>query len=195
MEFIYQKISKDFCKNLDNDTLSIIKNYSIFYTEKDYELIFRKLEKIFEKYYKDYSKFIFLNIYLHNLLNQLDDILMDYHNFQIEYTLDEVYNYNKQYLMKILKNETLVKYILELYYEDNITFGIEYSLTYYDLMFNSRHILINKLEKIFFFDRNDISKFMFYIQENLHNFYDIILCFPSYKKNFIKFFKLETGVI
>ena len=190
MTFIYEKLTEKICKELDNDTMSIIKKYCVFYTENDYDLVFQKIEEKLNNISKDYSKFIYLNVFLLNLLNDLDDILMDYHNNQINYTLDEVCEHNKKHLIDRFKNETLIDNILKLYYEDNISFSCDHHLTFYDLMFNSRRILVSELEKLHF-THNDINQFLFYIYDNLDNKYDLNTFFPKYKKNFVMFFKIQ----
>ena len=191
MTFIYEKLTNKLCSELDNDTLSIITQYSVFYTEKDYDLVFQKIEQKLNNILPDYSKFIYFNIFLLNLLNELDDILMEYHNVHVNYTLDEVFEHNKKHLMKRLNNETLVNNILNLYYEDNISFNCDYHLTFYDLMYNSREILISNLKLHLKFTNNDINQFLFYINDNLDTKYDLNTFFPKYKTNFVRFFNVE----
>ena len=198
MTFIYDKITDKMCKKfLDKDTISIVKKYSIFYTKYDYDLVFEKIEEKLNNIFKDYSKFIYLNVFLLNILNDLDNILMDYHINQINYTLNDVYEKNRKYLMKKFKNETLTINILDLYYDkQHLLIEIEnyyYDLNYFDLMFDSKKILIKNLKKYLNFNEYDINQFLSYIYDNLFNKYDLNTFFPKYIDNFGVFLNIDNN--
>jgi len=132
--FIYEKIVNHICESsVDTDSLSIIKKYSIFYTERDNDLIFKKIQN----YVLEKNDLNFLYFLLFNLKSiQVFKICQD--NLTIHYKKNNYMNFS------LLEDETFA-IMKSHFFNENTS---EYDINVFINKYFWKHILTDRYEFI-----------------------------------------------
>jgi len=124
--FTYQKIVDHICNDsVDKDSLSIIKEYSVFYTEKDNNLIFKYFQNyIIDKYDKDFFYFLLFNLKSLQIFKICQDNLSVHYRknkfFDFYLLEDETHSIIKSFFSNKNTNDSDIKFFINKFFWKHI---------------------------------------------------------------------------
>lgn len=196
--YTYQKIINNITKNiLDDDTKSIVKKYSIFYIERDYDIIINELKKRCNQKKSGFFNFLCLNNIHYYIFQKCNKELIN--KITEELSLDDIDMLIKKIIISCLFDNfkileinisnyymnNIYDYIHEIYYNSTEKYyfrPIEYTFI------ESEEYIINIL-KDFKMTKKEEKKLIKYMIDNIKKYLNSNLdkIYEDYKNNFMNY--------
>lgn len=179
--FLYQELVNEFASILDDDTKSIVEEYSVFYTFKDYKIIVEILKERLNKIKYGLFDFICVNNFHFFVFQECNKELKNFDYLRGEIGLDEISELIQNKIEEQTKfNPKVSLFVNSLYYDPPYDFPTS-------IVAESQEYIRNILKDLNI-SEEEMNKFLSYLTQNLEDIIDNIEEFyDEYKRDFMNY--------